>query len=81
MIKNRETAVELSNRLLKVSGAINETIILVQKSCPNDEFKEFRLAMGRLVDRLYVLGLEPLYEEHPEIAPPELEFKPRRKKR
>ncbi|MFL9886559.1 hypothetical protein PQR66_26195 [Paraburkholderia agricolaris] len=80
MIKNRETAVELSNRLLKISGAINDAIIFAQDRCPDDEFKEFRLAMGRLLDRLYVLGLEPLYEEHPDIAPPELEFKPRKKK-
>ncbi|SOF00390.1 hypothetical protein SAMN05446635_8447 [Burkholderia sp. OK233] len=64
-----------------MSGAINDAIILVQDRCPDDEFKEFRLAMGTLLDRLYVLGLEPLYEEHPDIAPPELEFKPRRKKR
>lgn len=80
MVKNREIAVELSNRLLKISGAIDDAIIIVQDRCPDDEFKEFRLAMGRLLDHLYVLGLEPLYEEHPDIAPPELEFKPGKKK-
>ncbi|ANB75990.1 hypothetical protein AYM40_27275 [Paraburkholderia phytofirmans OLGA172] len=81
MIKNREIAVEVSNRLLKMSGAINDAIVLVRDRCPDDEFKEFRLAMGWLLDHLYVLGLEPLYEEHPDIAPPELEFKPRGKRR
>ena len=81
MIKNREVAAELSNRILKVSGAINDAIILVQESCPADEFNEFRRAMGRLLDQVYVLGLEPLYEAHPDIAPPELEFIPRKKGR
>lgn len=81
MIKNREVAVELSNRLLKMGGAIDDAIILARDRCPDDEFKEFRLTMAKLLDHLYVLGLEPLYEEHPDIAPPELEFKPSRKKR
>jgi hypothetical protein len=79
MVKNQEVASELSNKLLKISGAINEAIILVQDRCPDDEFRVFRLAMGRLLDHLYVLGLEPLYEEHPEIVPPEMQLKPRGK--
>jgi hypothetical protein len=40
----------------------------------------FRLAMGRLLERLYVLGLQPLYEEHPEIVPPEMVIEPREKR-
>jgi len=47
--------------------------------------EKYRFAVSFLVgdddDRLYVLGLEPLYEEHPDIAPPELEFEPCGKKR
>ncbi|WGS54335.1 hypothetical protein LFL96_25305 [Paraburkholderia sp. D15] len=81
MIKNPEIASDLSNRFLGVSGAINDAIILVQESCPADEFKAFRRAMGQLLDQVYVLALEPLYEAHPDIAPPELEFKPRGKGR
>ncbi|MFL9905373.1 hypothetical protein [Paraburkholderia sp. RL17-337-BIB-A] len=77
MIKNQEIAAELSSQLLKISGTINEAIILVHDRCPDEEFKGLRLAMGRLLDHLYVLGLQPLYEEHPEIAPPEMELKPR----
>ncbi|PQV45592.1 hypothetical protein [Paraburkholderia sp. BL21I4N1] len=81
MINNREVAAELSDRILKVSGAINDAIILVQDRCSVGEFNEFRRAMGRLLDQVYVLGLEPLYEAHPDIAPPELEFVPRKKDR
>lgn len=81
MIKDREIAAELSKQFLKISGAINDAIIQVQDNCSADEFNEFRRTMARLLDQVYVLGLEPLYEAHPDIAPPELEFKPRGKGR
>jgi hypothetical protein len=81
MIENRDVAVEVARRLYVMSESINETILYVRENCPEEEFKEFCRSMERLLDRLYVIGLEPLYEDHPDIAPPEVGFKPRRQQR
>ncbi|WP_429304688.1 hypothetical protein [Paraburkholderia sp. GAS199] len=77
-IKDKQIASEVAHRLYALSGSINETILYVRENCPAEEFKEFCRAMGQLLDRLYVIGLEPLYEDHPDIAPPEVGFKSRR---
>ena len=54
------------------SAKLNETIILVQDNCSDDEFIEYRKAAGFVMGYIYTDVLRPIYKQHPELEPPEL---------
>ena len=73
MIKNRELAKEISDLMLDFSKRIDEEISRVQSQCPNEEFEIFRSAAGKLLGDILLEILNPLYKEHPELKPKELD--------
>jgi len=69
----RETAAEVHRLLLKCSGAIDQSIALVQRDADNDEFSSYRLAAAHLLVQLMDELMKPIYRQHPDLLPPELD--------
>ena len=71
MIKDAEVAGRISELLTNTFNALGESIISVNDRCSPEEPQAYRQKVG---DIFYIITfglLEPLYEEHPELKPPD----------
>jgi hypothetical protein len=67
-----EFATELNRELLDIEGRLNEALRTIQENCSEAEFKRYQLAFGKVMGTLFLDVLEPIYQEHPSLTPPEL---------
>lgn len=72
MIKNRAVADEVSKLMLELTARLNESIAKVKDNCDEEDFKIYRRAVGKVMGEILLEVLNPLYEDHPSIKPPEL---------
>ena len=73
MIKDRKVAKEISDIMIEFGKKINDSIALVQKSCTDEEFDAYRKVAGRIMGNVLIDIMNPLYGEHPDIKPKELD--------
>jgi hypothetical protein len=73
MISNPVVAKQISSLMIEISTKIDESIALVQAECPEEEFREYRRAAGRVLGEALLEVLNPLYEEHSFLKPPGFE--------
>jgi len=73
MISNPAIARQISDLMLEISAKIDESISLVQKNCPVEEFHEYRRAAGRVMGEALLEVLNPIYERHSFLKPPGFE--------
>lgn len=73
MIKNQNIAQEISILMLKIGRELNSSVLKVRDNCNNDEFQVYRKAVGRIMGMILLDILNPLYDEHPNIKPDELD--------
>jgi len=72
-MKNKALSEDINRRLLEISRQMNESVAVAQDQCSDEEFNEFRLQIGMLMGNLYADILRPLWHEHPDLKPPEME--------
>lgn len=63
--KNALSLLENADRLLM------ESIALVKERCPLEETKQFQAGMSHVLGNLFFRVMEPIYREHPSLAPPD----------
>jgi hypothetical protein len=69
MIRNKASAKEVSNRMLKINGALDEAVSFVQDHCSAEELEQFQLAVGEVMYTVFEKALIPIYKEHPDLVP------------
>jgi hypothetical protein len=74
VIENPDIARYVSDLLLDVNGRLIESIEKVEQNCSADELVLYRRRVGKLVNAVFEAILEPIYREHPDLKPPELEM-------
>jgi hypothetical protein len=73
MIKNALIAQQVSDLMVDIQSRLNHSIVLVQQKCSPEEFKAYRLAVGRIMGEMLLEVVNPLYVQHPALKPPEME--------
>ena len=73
MISDINTARQVSELMLDVSGRLDESVATVSKNCPSEEFVAYRTAVGRILGEILLDVLNPLYAKHPVLKPRGLE--------
>lgn len=71
MIDNEDLAADVSNVLQSAFNALGESMVRVNAGCDEVEAARYREKIG---DIFYVIVfgiLEPLYEKHPQLKPPD----------
>ena len=68
-----ETAKQVHERVLQSSRALNEALALLQQDVPADDFDRYRREVGQILAGLMDEFLLPIYQEHEELIPPELD--------
>ena len=68
-----ETAAYVHALLLSPSRTLNDAVSALQGEVSEEESNEYRLATGRILDALMEEFLKPIYREHKQLIPKELE--------
>jgi hypothetical protein len=53
----------------KAHVLLMDSLKFVQENCSPEEYKEFQAGMAHVLGRLFFLLMEPIYMEHPSLAP------------
>lgn len=68
----KDVAAEVSVRVLEVNRLLNEAAAIVHARSSSKESSMFRQAIGQVLGELLLGVVNPLYQHHPELKPPEL---------
>ena len=73
MIRDDAVAKDALSLMENAHALLMQSLALVREKCDQDESNEFRVAMAQVLGRLFFLVMEPIYREHPTLAPPDSE--------
>lgn len=68
MIQDDALAKEALSLIENANGLLTKSLALVKEKSPG-EYEEFRNAMAQVLGRLFFLVTEPIYRQHPSLAP------------
>ena len=71
MIRDDAIAKSTLDLMSKAHALLMDSLKLVEKKCSEEEYKEFQSGMAHVLGRLFFLLMEPIYREHPSLAPPD----------
>jgi len=73
MISDVAMAREISDLILDLFRRLDESVQRVKETCPTEDAAAYQEAAGRVACPIVFDVLEPLYERHPELKPPNLD--------
>jgi hypothetical protein len=69
----KETAARVHQLLLDCSRALDTSIAVVQNESDESDLHAYRHAVGRVLMAVFDELMMPIYREHPDLIPPELD--------
>jgi hypothetical protein len=59
----------VNEKLNMAASALDESVAIVQEQCSNEEFVQYRNAVGKVLGEIFEI-VRPLYSQHRSFAPP-----------
>lgn len=72
----REVAENVLALMLEYSGKLDQSVQLVKDNCNEQEFINYRKAIGTIMGEMYVEIMWPIFKEHPDLEPEEMKPRP-----
>jgi len=72
MLSNKETAREIERAMRECSRILDQSIRRVMETCPEEEFKAYRRAIGAIMADVYLNIMQPIHRRYPDLEPPTL---------
>lgn len=72
-MKNELVARQISELMLDIGSRLDRSVELIRQNATSDEFMIYRRAVGAVMAEILLEVLNPLYDQHPSIKPPELD--------
>jgi hypothetical protein len=72
MIRDPALARQISDLMIDIGGRLDRSVQTVKEQCSPQEFEIYRRAVGGIMGEMLEV-LNPLYEEHPSLKPPQME--------
>jgi hypothetical protein len=69
MIKNADTAKQISDLMQNIFHRVDESTQLVKNTCSAEEFAAYNKAVGRVLGAVVMDVMEPLYDQNPKLKP------------
>jgi len=66
MLSNKETAAEVEKMMQQCSSILNNSIIRVMETWPDEEFKAYRRIIARIMGSIYLDVMQPIHRRYPE---------------
>lgn len=73
MIQDKAIASQISTLMLEYGAKLNASASEVQTKVSEEEFHAYRRAIGRIMGVMLLDIMNPIYEKHPELKPPQLD--------
>ena len=73
MIENQAIAKQISLLMLEIGAKLDASVIDAKPYLQNSEFLAYRRAVGRLMGIMLLEVMNPLYQQHPDLKPSQLE--------
>jgi hypothetical protein len=70
---NRDVAEEINKLMLEYGAKLDASVRLVMESGSEAEFEAYRAAVGQIMGTMLLDVMNPIYREHPDLKPAELE--------
>jgi hypothetical protein len=71
MIRDKQKAGAALDQMEKAHRLLMDSLKFVKENCPDDEYKPYRAGMAQVLGQLFFLVMEPIYRQHPSLAPPD----------
>ena len=68
----RHVAEQAIAALFDAAAKMNDTLLLIQKECTEEEFAAYRTGTGLAMGYLYSEIIDPILREHPDLTPEEI---------
>ena len=72
-IVNRVTANAISDLMVEFAARLDKSVLEVQLASPAEEFSRYRAAVARIMGEMLLEIMNPIYDEHPDLRPKELD--------
>ena len=72
MIEKKEIAAQISALMVEYGAKLDASVALVRDHCSENELKEYRRAIGKIMGDMLLEIMNPLYQRHPDLKPPQL---------
>lgn len=69
MIRDETVAKNALELISRGHNLLMDSLKLVEAKCPDEEYKRFQSEMAQVLGQLFFLVMEPIYREHPTLAP------------
>ena len=70
MIKDSIAAKQISELMMDVWIRLSDSCHQIKERCSPEEYQAYMKAMAKVTGEITFGVMEPLYEEHPELKPP-----------
>jgi hypothetical protein len=74
VFKDKNSARYVNELFLDINGRLNESLEKLEPNCSPEEFAAYRRCIGRMINSIFEEILEPIYIEHVDLKPAELEM-------
>ena len=71
MVSNPEIAKQISELMIEIERQVAKSLTIVNDKCSPEEYKAYKKATGKVVSAIVFDVVEPLYEKHPKLKPPD----------
>jgi hypothetical protein len=72
MLSNKDTAREVEKMMQQCSTILNDSILNVMETCPEEEFKAYRVVVARIMADIYLNVKQPIQRRHPDLEPDQI---------
>jgi hypothetical protein len=69
----KEIAQQISALLLECGANLDKSVELVSANSSEDEALQYKRAVGKIMAEMLLEIMNPIYSEHPDLKPPQLE--------
>lgn len=69
---NKEVASQVNDLMLEFSAKLDQSLRTVMEQSTEQDFKNYRNAVGQLMGIMLLDVMNPIYKEHPELKPEQL---------
>lgn len=69
----KDVAEKVNSLMLEYGDKLNSSVKLVMDTASPEEFAAYRASIAQIMGTMLVDIMNPIYREHPDLKPPELE--------
>lgn len=73
---DKKTAQSVLTLMFEYGGKLNDAMLMIRESSDEEEFAQYRRAIGTVLDSAFEQIINPILEEHPDLRPEPLNLEP-----